>query len=228
MKRLGIALLLALSAHAEASDFDPMIDAAAARHGVDKIVLRAIAQHESRKYPWIFNADGEPFRFNDKTSTVQALWGLTQAPWMVKHRPLSGKGARRFFRSQPAAQAYASKMARSFGLSLRTDDSKEILRGEIRVRKLRMNNTDLGIAQINYRSHDTGLASVQRWLDPAFNLNYAASYLAKLKRKHGSDLAAVGFYHDRRPAIQKVYMSHFMPKYEQEKRNARISLAASR
>ena len=228
MKTLALALLLAVSAHAQASTYDSMIDAAANRHGVDRIVLRAIAEHESRKYPWTFNADGEPFRFKDKNTTVQALWGLSQAPWMVKFRPVQGKGSRRFFRNQHAAQAYANKLAVKSGLSQRMDDKKDVKPGEIRVRKLSMKNTDLGIAQINYRWHDEGLASVQRWLDPAFNLDYAAAYLAKLKRKHGSDLAAVGFYHDRRPAIQRVYMGVFMPKYEQEKRNARMSLAASR
>ncbi len=228
MKALAITILLAASGQVLASSYDPMIDAAAMRHGVDRIVLRAIAQHESRKHPWVFNADGEPFRFDDKNATVQALWGLSQVPWMVKARPIQGKGSRRFFHSQQAAQAYASRLATMSSLKLRTDDRKEVDRGEIRVRKLRMKNTDLGIAQINYRWHDAGTASVQRWLDPAYNLDYAASYLARLKREHGTDLNAVRFYHDNRSEFQKAYMADFMPKYEQEKRNARISLAASR
>lgn len=228
MRTLAAAVIMLIATQLPASPYDPLIDAAARRRGVDPVVLRAIAAQESGKNPWTFNADGESFRFNDKSTTVRTLWSLTKAPWMVKVVPLSGKASRRFFQSQPAAQAYATHLSRTTSLRLRTDDSKAVDRGEIRVRQLRMVNTDLGIAQISYRWHGQGVASVQRWLDPVFNLDYAASHLAALRRKHGSDLAAAGYYHSATDDMRKLYMAGFMPKYNKEKRNAGVSLAAAR
>jgi len=221
------ASLLALAANLSASPYIPLIDAAASRHGIDPIVLRTIAEQESNKYPWVANVDGESLRFPDKPNAVRNLWMISRAPWMVKSVDVRGQVHRRFFRSQQAASSYIAQLTRTTGLKRRHDQVRSLSRGEYRLRRLNLENTDLGIAQINYRWHGKGIASVEKWLDPAFNLNYAASFLASLKRKHGTDLAAAGFYHSGNTKPRQVYMADFLPRYEKELRNARVSLAAA-
>lgn len=213
-----------------ASPYDRLIDYAANQHGVDPIVLRTIAEQESRKNPWTFNADGEGFQFGDKDTAVRTLWALTKFPWMVKFVTNRKIMTRRFFSNQLEAQSFAETVRRSSSgnggaFILRTDDGKDVEPGQIRVRQLRLINTDIGIAQVNYRWHGQGIASVQQWFDPRFNLDYAANHLAELKRKYGSDLAAVGYYHSSTPVHRKRYLADFMPKYNTEKRNASVSLA---
>ncbi|MGE8063958.1 lytic transglycosylase domain-containing protein [Pseudomonas sp. NPDC089569] len=231
MKYISILLFSLISAsQASASPYDPLIDYVATQKGVDPIVLRTIAAQESNKNPWTFNADGEGFQFGDKNSAVQTLWALTKFPWMVKFVSSRKTMTRRFFANQLEAQSFAETVRRSnsgngTAFLLRTDDSKDVEPGQVRFRQLRLINTDIGIAQINYRWHGQGIATVQQWFDPRFNLNYAADHLADLKKKYGSDLAAVGYYHSSTPAHRKRYIADFMPKYKTEKRNASVPLA---
>jgi len=227
MRRVIAATLLVFATKLSASPYIPLIDAAAARHGVDPIVLRTIAEQESNKYPWVANVDGESLRFPDKPSAVRTLWMISRAPWMVKSVDFKGRSHRRFFRTQQAASVYVTQLARSTALKRRHDSAKGLERGEFRVRQLHLVNTDLGIAQINYRWHGKGVASVEKWLDPAFNLDYAASHLAALKRKHGTDLAAAGFYRSGNSKPRRAYMANFLPRYEKELRHARVSLAVA-
>ncbi|MHC5194953.1 lysozyme family protein [Pseudomonas frederiksbergensis] len=231
MKYLPLILFsLVIANQASASPYDPLIDYVATQHGVDPIVLRTITAQESRKNPWTFNADGEGFQFGDKDTAVRTLWALTKFPWMVKFVTNKKVMTRRFFSNQLEAQSFAETVRRSSAnnggaFALRTDDSKDVEPGQIRVRQLRLINTDIGIAQVNYRWHGQGIATVQQWFDPRFNLNFAANHLADLKKKYGSDLAAVGYYHSSTPAHRKRYLADFMPKYNAEKRNASVSLA---
>ncbi|MFJ3110334.1 hypothetical protein [Pseudomonas putida] len=227
MKRWSSFLFMAVITSAVGSPYDPLIDATAQRHGVDRILLRAIAAHESRKNPWTFNADGEPFQFKDKETAVGVLWSLTKAPWMVKSMPITGKRSRRFFSTQSDALTYARNV-RNSGYTLRTDDSREVKKGQVRVRQLRLINTDIGIAQVNYRWNGQGIATVQTWFDPAYNLNFAAARIAKLTKKHGNELLAAGYYHSGTPAIREKYLGYLIPKYKEEKRLATASMAASR
>jgi hypothetical protein len=220
-----------MTCQAHASPYDPLIDYVAVQHGVDPIVLRTITAQESSKNPWTFNADGEAFQFNDKDTAVRTLWALTKYPWMVKFVTHNKIMTRRFFTNQLEAQSFAETVRRSNSYrsnenyTIRFDDSKDVGPGEIRFRQLRLINTDIGIAQVNYRWHGQGIATVQQWFDPRFNLNYAANHLADLKKKYGSDLAAVGYYHSKSPKYRKRYLEDFMPKYYTEKRNASVSLA---
>jgi hypothetical protein len=215
----------------DASPYDAMIDQAASRKGVDRFVLRAIAQQESQKNPWTFNADGEGFQFETKEQAVAALWGISQSPWMTKIVPLEGQGQmlRRFFNSENAAQSFLQGYQRSMKQQSnavpkqRTDQVKEVKFGEARVRKLWMYNTDIGIAQINYRFHSKNITSVQRWFDPAFNLDYAATLLAKHKAKFGNDLTAAGYYHSGTPEYRQAYMKAIIPLYRKELSNEGIS-----
>lgn len=229
--RIFLLCLCAVSAHVQASPYDPMIDQAAFRHGVDRFVLRAITQQESKKNPWTFNADGEGFQFETKEQAVAALWGISQSPWMAKIVPPEGRGPmlRRFFASENAAQAFLQGYQRSLPqqgksvLTQRFDQGKEVNFGQARVRKLWMYNTDIGIAQINYRFHAKDITSVQRWFDPAFNLEYAASLLAKHKAKFGDDLKAAGYYHSGTTEYRQAYMKAIVPLYRKELSNEGIS-----
>lgn len=231
MKYLTILLFSLICANqVEASPYDPLIDYAANQHGVDPIVLRTVAAQESSKNPWTFNADGEGFQFGDKEAAVRTLWALTKFPWMVKFVTNRKIMTRRFFSNQLEAQGFAETVRRSSSGNggaylLRTDDSKDVEPGQIRVRQLRLINTDIGIAQVSYRWHGQGIATVQQWFDPRFNLDYAANHLAELKKKYGTDLAAVGYYHSSTPIHRKRYLADFMPKYNAEKRNASVPLA---
>ncbi|MFW5300960.1 hypothetical protein ACOAMY_16705 [Pseudomonas aeruginosa] len=233
MRWILIALLWITSTTVSAQNYDYLIDATAARYGNDRLVFRAMVQKESRKQPWVFNVDGEGFWFQTKDQAVNALWALTSAPWLVKIIPdKKSKAIRRFFPSERAAMSFANsyqrtRQAQGFpALLQRMDDAKEVLDGQLRVRKVWLLNTDLGIAQINYRFHGKGKASVQQWLDPAFNLDYAARHLTDLKKRYGSDLQAVGYYHSKTKKYRDIYMKEFMPIYHEERARAGISIAA--
>lgn len=229
MIRSIVAIVLALTtAYANCSPYDSMIDRAARNHGVDPILMRALAAHESNKNPWTFNADGEPFRFENKETAVNVLWSLTKAPWMVKAISPKGERFRRFFTSQGSANAYAMSVRDNNRLVLRVDDSKVVNKGEVRVRALRLINTDIGIAQVNYRWNGQGIATVQTWFDPSYNLEFAATRIAELKQKHKNEIEAVGYYHSATPVYRKKYLEYFIPKYNEEKRLATVSMAAAR
>lgn len=230
---LCIVLCLTLGT-AHASPYDQLIDRSALRHGIDPLVLRTIAAQESRKHPWTFNADGEGFHFDTKQLAVNALWALTKRPWMAKvHPPGRSKPIRLFFASQRSAAAYVASFnqgLRSSGksqVSLRRDSLKEVLEGQARIRKLWLFNTDIGIAQISYRFHGKNKATISRWFDPAFNLDYAAQHLAKLKLKYGSDMSAAGYYHSKTRAVREKYLKDFRKNYERERNAAPISTIAS-
>lgn len=218
-----------------ASPYDRLIDVTASRNGVDRIVLRTIAQQESGKHPWVFNSDGESFRFASKKQAVNALWSLTKLSWMAKVCPPAGDGAviRRFFSSKSSAQAFVnayqgarSRAGKGF-LRQRTDSEKSVDKGEVRIRQLWLLNTDIGIAQISYRFHGRSKASVQRWFDPAFNLNYAAAFLSRLKTKHGSDFEAAGYYHSTTQSLRNKYMVSFRKNYAKEKASAQTLSVAT-
>jgi hypothetical protein len=229
--RTAFIALWLMNAQSFASPFDPMIDNAAARHGVNRLVLRAITEQESQKNPWTFNADGEGFKFQSKQQAVAALWAINQSPWMAKVVPSPGAGpmVRRFFTTANAAQAFINGYQRSLGqqgklpLIQRSDAGKEVNKGQARVRMLWMYNTDIGIAQVNYRFHARDIRSVQYWFDPAFNLDYAARLLAKHKAKYGDDLTAAGYYHSGTDEFRRAYMKAIIPLYKKELANEGIS-----
>lgn len=214
-----------------ASQYDSLIDAAARSKGIDPIVMRAIAQKESGKHPWTFNCDGEGFYFQTKNQAVWALWQISKNPWMAKVIPLKGEPVRQFFPSRNAAVAfinsYRSAQIRA-GLqpiNVRTDNLKALKAGQGRVRQLWVVNTDIGIAQVNYRFHGVSKARVQQWFDPAYNLSYAASEVARHKRAGKSDIEAAGDYHSKTPAVRSIYMKALLPIYQREKARAHPALA---
>ncbi|MCO5146860.1 MAG: lytic transglycosylase domain-containing protein [Aquamicrobium sp.] len=67
---------------------------------------------------------------------------------------------------------------------------------------------DLGCMQINHHYHAEHFTSLRHMLDPRFNVDYAARFLAQLKKRHGTWALAVARYHagpDNDPA-QKRYV----------------------
>lgn len=225
---LIILVLALLSSTVLASPYDRVIDTAAKKHGVDPYVLRAIAQVESQKHPWTFNADGEGFRLQSAQQAIQALHALNRSPWMLKIRGNDNSVHREFFTNEHAALAAFTVLNNTKpnwrGLVLRTDNKKEVKEGQARIRKLWMLNTDIGIAQINYRYHGGGLP-VQHWFDYSFNLDYAARLLAEHKKHTGNDLDAAGRYHSKTQRHREAYMRKILPAYNREKRNAQNIIA---
>jgi hypothetical protein len=228
----AVALFIALYAHsAMANQYDPLIDAAARSKGVDPIAMRALVQKESRKHPWTFNCDGEGFYFETKDRAVWALWQISKNPWMAKIVPEKGETIRQFFPNREAAKAFMHSYKQSQlrvgsqPITERLDNLKELKPGQGRVRQLWVLNTDIGIAQVNYRFHGFDKARVQQWFDPAYNLNYAASEVARHKRNGKSDLEAVGDYHSKTPSVRAIYMKALLPIYQREKARALPDLA---
>lgn len=54
---------------------------------------------------------------------------------------------------------------------------------------------DLGCMQINYHYHKDAFSSVSAMLDPRQNVEYAAKFLARLKKRHQTWTMAVARYH---------------------------------
>lgn len=229
MRALLVGLIF-ISAPILAHPYDSLIDAAAYRHGVDPIVLRAVVQAETQKKPWAFNCDGEGFYFDSKDAAIMALWQISQNPWLVKI-VVKGEVIRQFFPSAGHAQSFltayrlAQRRTGRAAAVVRTDSGKSVDEGEARIRQLWVVNTDIGIAEVNYRFHGVSRARVQQWFDPQYNLDYAASLIAKHKQSGRSDLDAAGDYHSKTPKERGIYMKRLIPIYRSEKANAVTSFA---
>jgi hypothetical protein len=230
MLRLILVALILLPLTAFAHPYDPMIDAAARGEGLDPILFRAVVQAETQKQPWSFNCDGEGFHFDTRDTAIMALWQISQNPWLVKivdHEEV----IRQFFQTRGNAQAFLNAYRASqqrtgrSAAAVRTDSEKSVNEGEARIRQLWVVNTDIGIAQVNYRFHGVSRARVQQWFDPSYNLKYAASLIAQHKRSGRSDLEAAGDYHSKTPNVRAVYMKRLLPIYQSEKASAFTSIA---
>lgn len=99
-------------------------------------------------------------------------------PWTVM---AEGKG--RFFQSRAKAEAALRELA---------DRS--------------VTNVDVGCMQVNMRYHGDAFASSGAALDPARNVAYAADFLLRLKRRHGTWVQAVGHYHSANRTYNRPYM----------------------
>jgi soluble lytic murein transglycosylase-like protein len=65
----------------------------------------------------------------------------------------------------------------------------------ISARKSGIRLIDLGCMQINYHYHKDEFSSVSAMLDPRQNVEYAAKFLARLKKRHQTWTMAVARYH---------------------------------
>lgn len=109
--------------------------------------------------------------------------GLEPWPWTVN---MEGKGL--WFKSKDTAMSYVFKAFKEGKRSF-----------------------DVGCFQVNYRWHAKAFSSIDDMFDPKLNSEYAAKFLNKLFREHGSWTKAVGAYHSRTESLSDIYLS----KYEQ-------------
>lgn len=72
---------------------------------------------------------------------------------------------------------------------------KEALAKLKAVLKEGVRNVDVGCMQINYRWHAENFASVEEMMTPEANTRYAAKFLTRLKKRHGSWEEATKHYH---------------------------------
>lgn len=231
MIRLILSGLIFVSTPLLANPYDALIDSAARKNGIDPIVMRSVVQKETTKRPWAFNCDGEGFFFDTKERAIISLWQISHNPWLVKIGTSNQQTLRQFFPNESEARAFlktyraAQYRVGQSAVVLRTDSGKSVEVGEARVRQLWVVNTDIGIAQVNYRFHGVTRARVQQWFDPAYNLNYAASLIAIHKKGGRSDLEAAADYHSKTPSVRAVYMKKLRPIYQSEKARAVTALA---
>tara|TARA_R110002124_G_scaffold128157_23_gene288791 strand:+ start:19443 stop:20138 length:696 start_codon:yes stop_codon:yes gene_type:complete len=214
-----------------ASSYDHLIDAAAQRHGLDRFVLRALINVETQGNPWSFNCDGEGFSFDSKQEALISLFQLSQNPWMVKVSTRSHQKIRHFFPNRNFAETYLNELVNNSSdpaianIRILSDDEKAVHEGQARIRKLWMINTDIGIAQINYRYFGEN-RPVQHWFDPAFNIDFAASLLAQHKQVTGDDIEAAGRYHSKTPSLRDLYLEKLIPAYNREIANENSQIAS--
>ena len=64
-------------------------------------------------------------------------------------------------------------------------------------------NIDVGVMQLNYRWHANAFANIQEMLNPKRNIEYAAEFLIRLKKQHGTWYAAICNYHSSKLDQQK-------------------------
>lgn len=231
MIRWFLSGLIFVSAPLLAHPYDGMIDSAARSHDLDPIVLRTVVQQETGKQPWAFNCDGEGFFFDSKERAIVSLWQISRNPWLVKIGISKDETLRQFFPNESQARAFLnayraaqSRVGQAAAL-LVSDSGKSVEVGQARVRQLWVVNTDIGIAQVNYRFHGVTRARVQQWFDPAYNLDYAASLIASHKKAGRSDLEAAADYHSKTPSVRAIYLNKLLPLYKSEKARAVTSLA---
>ena len=66
-------------------------------------------------------------------------------------------------------------------------------------------NVDMGCLQINWHWHKQAFHHIEDLFIPEKNIAYAAQYLKKLYKRHGSWEKAVKFYHSSNPERQNFY-----------------------
>ena len=86
------------------------------------------------------------------------------------------------------------------------DTREEMLTHLGRVVTQDISNFDVGCMQLNYRWHGDRFDSLERMLDPASNVAYAARYLSQLRDETGSWEGATRYYHSRDPDRGAAYL----------------------
>lgn len=101
------------------------------------------------------------------------------------------------------------------------------------VRRLRADGArsiDIGCMQVNLRYHPRAFTSLEEAFDPAANMAYAASFLTRLKDRHGNWRAASARYHSYNPKLREKYASRVDKTLARERKllaSAAPHLAAS-
>ena len=77
-------------------------------------------------------------------------------------------------------------------------------------------NIDVGVMQLNYRWHSNAFANIQEMLNPKRNIEYAAEFLIRLKKQHGTWYAAICNYHSSKPDHQIKYSYKVVMRWGQK------------
>ena len=77
-------------------------------------------------------------------------------------------------------------------------------------------NIDVGVMQLNYRFHSNAFANIQEMLNPKRNIEYAAEFLIRLKKQHGTWYAAICNYHSSKPDHQIKYSYKVVMRWGQK------------
>lgn len=102
-------------------------------------------------------------------------------------------------------QPYALNVA---GKAVFTNSAAEAKKAFLKARSGGTRLIDLGCMQINHHYHADQFRDLDHMLDPASNVDYAARFLLRLKRKHRQWTMAVARYHagPNNNAAQKKYV----------------------
>lgn len=73
---------------------------------------------------------------------------------------------------------------------------------------------DIGCMQVNLRWHGERFASLAEMIDPETNVAYAAHFLTRLHRQHGSWDAAVRHYHSATEALGEAYLGRVVAAWK--------------
>lgn len=77
---------------------------------------------------------------------------------------------------------------------------------------------DIGCMQVNLKYHPRAFTSLEEGFDPAANLAYGASFLARLKQRHGTWNLAVQHYHSYTEEHRRKYAARFNTLWASERR----------
>lgn len=200
---LIFGFLLAASAHAD------VFDDYGRKHNINPNVLRSIASIESNLNPHAVNFDGESFTtIKSRTDAVRLINAIKKHPFMVRVDIPKVKQPERYFYDNLAAAS-----ARKAAVAARIAAGELSRSAKISVRRLDVKNFDVGLMQINHRWHGSKFADVDSMFDIHKNLDYAASYIKSLQRKHGSVTKAIAHYHSPTDWRQEQYLSKFDRSY---------------
>ena len=79
---------------------------------------------------------------------------------------------------------------------------------------------DVGCMQVNVRFHPRAFTSFDEAFDPLANVLYAADYLERLQRRHGSWTRAVELYHSYTEEYNQIYGARFETLWDLARRRA--------
>lgn len=188
---------------------DSVFSQAAERYRLKPALLESIAEMESQLHPWAVNLNWEGFKPRTKADAVALVEATQEKPWLLK-LDYPEESQRLFFSTQADAHAALEQTKQNAALlGINRPSDWEI-------RKLDTRSVDIGLMQINWKFHGRHFDSLEQLFEPETNVHYAAKYLSKLLKRHGSTEQAVAFYHSNTQQYQAKYLKLFRPIYQKQ------------
>lgn len=188
---------------------DALFARAASQYQLKPALLKSIAEMESQLHPWAVNLNWEGFKPRTKADAVTLVEAVQVNPWLLR-LDYPDESQRLFFRNrQDAISALEQIKQNASLLGINRPSDWEI-------RKLDTRSVDIGLMQINWKFHGRHFDSLEQLFEPEVNVLYAAKYLRKLLRRHGSTEQAVAFYHSNTQQYQAKYLKLFRPIYQKQ------------